>query len=58
MQRAVPPIRVLGLLTSHPDPAAFCESVLMDGHTVAEGVVSAERAEKIHRAMRSASHAA
>ena len=51
-------LRVLGLLTTHADPAAFCEMVLMDAHTISESVVDAERAEKIHRAMRSDAHAA
>ncbi|MGI9504876.1 MAG: hypothetical protein ACR2RE_17665, partial [Geminicoccaceae bacterium] len=29
-------IRVLGLLTTHADPAALCDCILNDGHTVAE----------------------
>ena len=51
-------LRVLGLLTTQADPATFCEVVLMDALTISESVVDAERAEKIHRAMRSDAHAA
>lgn len=51
-------LRITGLLTTHPDPAAFCDSVVAEGGATENGAVSAERCETIHRAMRGDVHAA
>ena len=51
-------IRVSGLLTTVEDPVGFCDMVTTEGGEIRQAVVSAERCERIHRAMRRETHAA
>ena len=51
-------IRVTGLLTTVEDPVGYCDLVTEEGGASRQVPINVERAEKIHRAMRSDSHAA